>query len=166
MRYIDIFNIVGMVLLVIISIIFILSATGILEFGVVEVETRNDFSTHSHIETSVLKEESYLTIVPVTMRVSGYAPLDPKAKEGVCYSGNPKITASGSKTTPYRTIAADKSIPFGTIVRIEGFDEVFVVEDRGGKIKGNRIDVCFSTQQEAVEFGVKKLAVVMLRKVE
>lgn len=105
-----------------------------------------------------------ITVQPMTVVATGYAPLDPNAKEGVCYSGDPKVTASGSKTKPMRTIAADKSIPFGTRIMLEGFDAIFVVEDRGGRIKGNRIDICFATQDEAIKFGKKKLAAVILRK--
>lgn len=90
------------------------------------------------------------------MVITGYAPLDPKAKAGVCYSGDPNVTASGTKTTPMRTIAASKSIPFGTVVFIEGFKEAFVVEDRGGRIKDGMIDICFASQKEALEFGRQK----------
>lgn len=114
--------------------------------------------TITEVTTCIELEE----IKPLTMIVTGYAPLDPKAKEGVCYSGDPTVTASGTRTTPRRTIAADKAMPFGTRVRIEGFDETLVVEDRGGKINGNRIDICFATQKEALAFGRKKLAVLIM----
>lgn len=116
-------------------------------------------------ETEIKVSTDKIELMPRTVIVTGYAPLDPNAKEGVCYSGDPTITASGSKVQPNRTIATDKSIPFGTQVLIEGFDDVFIVEDRGGKIKGNRIDVCFATQKEALEFGKKKLAAVFLLEV-
>lgn len=99
-----------------------------------------------------------------TAIATGYAPLDPNAKEGTCYSGDPTVTASGAKTTPRRTLAADKAIPFGTRVRIEGFTETFVVEDRGSKITGNRIDICFATQKEALDFGRKSVAVFLVCK--
>ena len=50
------------------------------------------------------------------------------------------ITASGRKVSE-GMIAADTSVlPFGTKVWIEGLG-VFVVEDTGGDIKGNRIDI-------------------------
>ncbi len=61
-------------------------------------------------------------------------------------------TASGTTATAGRTIAADTSVlPFGTKVVIDG--QVYTVEDRGGAIKGNRIDVFFNSHQEAIEFG-------------
>ncbi|MBP3621579.1 MAG: 3D domain-containing protein [Lachnospiraceae bacterium] len=61
-------------------------------------------------------------------------------------------TASGTTATAGRTIAADTSIlPFGTQVVING--QVYTVEDTGGAIKGNRIDIFFNSHQAALEFG-------------
>lgn len=53
-------------------------------------------------------------------------------------------TAMGTMAMEGRTIAMDKRFPFGTKVYIEGLG-VRIVEDRGGAIKGNRIDVYSST---------------------
>lgn len=91
---------------------------------------------------------------------TGYAPLDPKAKEGVCFSGNRKITASGKEVDPQITVAADPSIPFGTWIWIEGFGWRRV-DDRGGRIKGKKIDICFQKQEEALKFGRQKRIVVI-----
>lgn len=64
---------------------------------------------------------------------------------------NPR-TASGTRATANRTIAADTSVfPFGTELVING--QVYVVEDRGGAIQGNRIDVFFDSHQAALNFG-------------
>lgn len=61
-------------------------------------------------------------------------------------------TASGTRATAGRTIAADISIfPFGTELVING--QVYVVEDTGGAINGNRIDVFFNSHEEALIFG-------------
>ncbi|MGN0436871.1 MAG: 3D domain-containing protein [Wujia sp.] len=61
-------------------------------------------------------------------------------------------TASGTRATAGRTIAADTSkFPFGTQLVING--QVYTVEDRGGAIYGNRIDIYFNTHQEAINFG-------------
>ncbi len=54
------------------------------------------------------------------------------------------ITAMGTRATEGRTIAMDKRFPFGTKVYIEGLG-VRIVEDRGGAIKGSRIDVYATT---------------------
>ena len=66
-------------------------------------------------------------------------------------------TASGTKATAGRTIAADTSIlPFGTEVKIEGLGN-YIVEDVGGAVKGNKLDIFFNSHEEALEFGVKNL---------
>ena len=51
-----------------------------------------------------------------------------------CCGKTDGITASGTKATAGRTIAADPSLPFGTVVVIDGHE--YVVEDRGGGVKG------------------------------
>ena len=62
------------------------------------------------------------------------------------------ITASGSKVR-HGTIAADTSIyPFGTIMYVEGYG-YGRVEDRGGAIKGNRIDLYFPSHKTALKWG-------------
>ena len=50
------------------------------------------------------------------------------------------ITASGTVATVGVTVAADDSLPFGTVLWIDGIGER-VVEDRGGGIDGQHIDV-------------------------
>ena len=62
------------------------------------------------------------------------------------------ITKSGTEATANRTIAADKSIPFGTVLIIEG--QEYIVEDRGGSIAGNRVDIFIEDHQEALEKGI------------
>ena len=65
------------------------------------------------------------------------------------------------KTKPGITIAASKNIPFGTLIYIPTLGWR-TVEDRGGKIKGNRIDVCFTTREEAIAWGVQNHEVYIL----
>jgi 3D (Asp-Asp-Asp) domain-containing protein len=52
-------------------------------------------------------------------------------------------------------VAADKQFAFGTNVIIPGYNDNKPVEvqDRGGAIKGNHIDVFFPTHQQALEWG-------------
>jgi len=73
----------------------------------------------------------------------------------------PFITASGKKVR-WGIIAADKSIPFGTKVYIPYFKQTFVVEDRGGAIKGNRIDIWMEKKEDAIKFGKRKLVIYIL----
>lgn len=95
-----------------------------------------------------------------TCTVTAYAPLDADAVEGMCYSGDPTIGANNKKVVPYQTVAAPKRIPFGTKVKIENFPQVFIVGDRGGAIKGKRLDICMKTRLEALQFGRQKLKVM------
>lgn len=66
-------------------------------------------------------------------------------------------TASGTKATAGRTIATDAKFAFGTKLSING--TTYIVEDRGGAIKGDKIDLYFDTHAEALAWGVKYLPV-------
>ena len=68
------------------------------------------------------------------------------------------ITASGTQATANRTIAASSVYPFGTKIEIEGLG-IYTVEDRGGAITGNKIDIYFDTHQEALQFGRRNLQI-------
>ena len=57
------------------------------------------------------------------------------------------ITASGTKATAGRTIAAPKNYAFGTKIEIAGMG-TYVVEDRGGAITGNKIDIYFDSHRK------------------
>ncbi len=62
-------------------------------------------------------------------------------------------TASGEVAIEGQTIAADWTIlPKGTMVEIERVG-IRTVQDRGGAIKGNRIDIYFESHQKALEYG-------------
>jgi 3D (Asp-Asp-Asp) domain-containing protein len=64
------------------------------------------------------------------------------------------ITASGERAR-VGTIAADRSrYPFGTIMYVEGYG-YGRVEDVGGAIKGNHIDLYFKSHAAALAWGKK-----------
>jgi 3D (Asp-Asp-Asp) domain-containing protein len=68
--------------------------------------------------------------------------------------GTTGITATG-KVAVEGIIAVDpKIIPLGATVEIKDIG-VFIADDRGGKIKGNRIDIFFDSKEEAKDFGKK-----------
>jgi 3D (Asp-Asp-Asp) domain-containing protein len=67
-------------------------------------------------------------------------------------------TASGKTATQGRSVAADKSVPFGTKVYIEGLG-VRVVEDRGGAIKGDKLDIFVDTHEQTRFWGRRNLKV-------
>ena len=70
------------------------------------------------------------------------------------------ITASGTKATANRTVAAPSSFAFGTKIQMNG--RTYVVEDRGGAIQGNRIDLYMNSHSEALAWGVRYLEVEVL----
>ena len=66
-------------------------------------------------------------------------------------------TAMGTKATAGRTVAASGKFAFGTKLNING--HVYTVEDRGGAIKGNKIDIFVNSHAEALAWGVRYLPV-------
>lgn len=79
-----------------------------------------------------------------------------------CCGKSNGITASGIKAVEGVTVAADTNIlPFGTKIIIDGVGER-IVQDRGGAIKGNRIDLYFDSHQEALNFGKQTKEVTIL----
>lgn len=77
--------------------------------------------------------------------------------------GEPKevgITASGTKAR-VGTIAADTRLyPFGTVMYVPGYG-YGRVEDRGGAIRGQKIDLYFDSHQEALEWGRRRETVTI-----
>lgn len=71
-------------------------------------------------------------------------------------------TASGAKASAWYTVAAGKAYPMGTIIYIPHFKNQpnggwFVVQDRGGSISNNKIDIYMNTYNECVTFGRRNL---------
>ena len=65
------------------------------------------------------------------------------------------IGAAGVELKEGVSIAADLSVlPKGSIVEIKGLG-TYIVQDTGGAIIGNKIDVYFESHEDALEFGVQ-----------
>ncbi len=80
-----------------------------------------------------------------------------------CCGKSNGITASGIKAVEGVTVAADTNIlPFGTQLQIDG--NIYTVQDRGGAIKGNRIDIYFDTHEKALQFGRQTKDIIILNK--
>lgn len=70
---------------------------------------------------------------------------------GIVYTANGEVAKEGV------TIAADWDVlPPGTQVEIQGIG-TRKVQDRGGAIRGNRIDIYFETHGQALKFGVQEV---------
>ena len=70
-------------------------------------------------------------------------------------------TASGTQATAGRTVAAPSKFAFGTKLNIGG--QIYTVEDRGGAITGNKIDIYVSSHSAALQWGVKYLPVSVVQ---
>lgn len=67
-----------------------------------------------------------------------------------CCGKTDGVTASGTQATVGRTCAAGKDLPFGTRLYIEGIGER-IVEDRGGGVNGEHIDVLCQDHAQCYE---------------
>ena len=83
-----------------------------------------------------------------TYTITAYCPC-----ETCCGQWADGITASGEAATEGVTIAASSELEFGTVVRIDGHE--YTVQDRGGAIAGNRLDIFMSDHQSALNFGIQ-----------
>lgn len=73
------------------------------------------------------------------------------------------ITSTGVKPIVGRTIAVDpKVIPYGTKVYIPQLNKVFIAEDCGSAIKGNRIDIFMNSYDECINWGYKDITIIIL----
>jgi len=77
-----------------------------------------------------------------------------------CGEWSDGITASGVPAEGL-ICAADLKYPFGTKFTVDGV--VYVCQDRGGAIKGNKLDLLFPTHQEALEWGRRTIMVKVER---
>lgn len=98
-----------------------------------------------------------------TMRmvVTGYSP-DARS----CGASADGITASGFSvwTNGMKMVAADTRIlPFNSLVAIPGYNDgkPVPVYDRGGAIKGNRLDLLFPTHEQARRWGRKTMTITV-----
>lgn len=97
----------------------------------------------------------------VVMRVTAYC-----ACRKCCGRYSDGKTASGHKIRQGDVfVAADKKYSFGTEMIISGYNDGKPVEvlDRGGVIRGNRLDVFFNSHKTALKWGVKYLEVKLRR---
>ena len=125
-----------------------------------ELRRMYDFMLQDNIllvrENQELRKELEEIGEGISATITRYAPLDPSAKEGMCYSGDPTVTATGMATGPNVVAVDPDRIPYGTRLRIEGFDREFIAGDTGQAMRqaeGILIDVFSPTRSKALEFG-------------
>lgn len=75
------------------------------------------------------------------------------------------LTYSGTTPTANHTISADLSIlPLGSKVKIN--DIIYTVEDIGGSVDGHKIDIYYSSHEEALAHGLDQAEVFLIFKPE
>ncbi len=111
------------------------------------------------IQTKVTSRSSYRGST-VTTASSGVYKVTAYCPCARCCGKTNGITASGRKATANHTVAAPSTFAFGTKIVMNG--KTYTVEDRGGAIQGNRIDLYVNTHAEALAWGVRYLNVEVL----
>lgn len=95
----------------------------------------------------------------VTLNASAYtASTCDKAPGSAGYG----VTASGAYASAWCTVAAGRAYPLGTIIYIPYFANMpnggwFVVQDRGGAIANNKLDIYMATYNECIQFGRRNI---------
>ena len=117
-----------------------------------EEEVREDFENY-YIEQALLAKANKIEDV----KVSHYCCCVK------CCGKDDGITYSGVKATPGVTVAVDTSIiPLGSDVLVDygdGIINYYRADDTGSAIKGNKLDLCVSSHQDAINLGVRTATV-------
>lgn len=97
----------------------------------------------------------------MTMRVTAYSP-DARS----CGTSADGLTATlhSVDTNNSELVAADpKVLPYGSLLTVPGYagGRIVPVLDCGGKIKGNKLDLLYTTHDRARKWGAKLLTVVV-----
>lgn len=115
------------------------------------IETNVKCQKNIGIKTQRTKRQSVKRMAGVPMQVGATA-----------YYGD-KITFTGTTPIVGKTIAVDPNIiPYGTRVYIPQFNKIFIAEDCGSAIKGNRIDIFMNSYDECMEWGYKTITIYIL----
>ncbi len=123
------------------------------EIDIITLEVINYPNKYEEVYDSIYSDniEEYLG----EYKLTGYCPCEK------CCGSNSHKTASGAIPKSNHTIAADKSIPFGTKLLING--TIYTVEDVGSGVNGKHIDVFYDTHEEAIKNGTKYAKVYLLK---
>ena len=79
-----------------------------------------------------------------------------------CCRGGKNRTKSGTIPQAGHTISADLRVfPLGTKLRINGV--VYTVEDSGSGIRGNKLDIFFNSNSQALQYGKRSADVYIVR---
>lgn len=110
-------------------------------------------------KNSIAKRVQGITPIVKTLNTSAYTASTCGKKAGSKGYG---VTSSGAKASSWYTVAAGRNYPVGTVIYIPALKNKpnggwFVVQDRGGAISNNRLDIYMSTYNECIQFGRRNL---------
>ena len=130
----------------------------------IELAPRSAASTELLHDSNAVQAVSIIgpRVHTIRMEVTAYCPCTK-----CCGENAQGITASGRDVsyTNSRFVAADTTVlPFHTKLIIPGYHNGATVEviDRGGAIKGNKLDLYFPTHEEALQWGRKWIDVTVV----
>ena len=106
--------------------------------------------------TTLAKRVEGITPKVATFNTSAYCPCMS------CCGKTNGITASGAPASEWYTLAAGSVYPIGTVIYIPYFKDKpnggwFVVQDRGGAISSDRLDIFYDSHSAALQFGRRYL---------
>ena len=109
------------------------------------------------------KIERQVTTTKITSQTQKSHKVKYKLKvTATAYCGD-TITSTGTVPVAGRTIAVDpRVIPYGTKVYIPEFNGVFIAEDCGSAIKGNKIDIFMNSYNQAMNWGRRTITIYVL----
>ncbi|HEY0097898.1 MAG TPA: 3D domain-containing protein [Pyrinomonadaceae bacterium] len=102
-------------------------------------------------------------VEPSAANPAGSNALEPMQKFTATAYALPGRTASG-QTVRRGLIAADKSLPLGTRVRLDAgrYSGEYLVADRGSRVRGRTIDIWVPSNGEAIRFGRRPVKLTIL----
>lgn len=114
------------------------------------------------------KRVNYQTPEAIAASVSGMTPTVTNLNASAycacmsCCGKTNGVTSSGNIAKEWYTIAAGKGYPIGTVIYIPVLADKpnggwFIVEDRGGAISNNKIDIYMGSHSQAIIFGRRNL---------
>lgn len=132
--------------------------SGLAVDGIVGPQTKKALNLASYISPTVSRAGSTVSRggQTISMVATGY---DPCYQCNYPYYGQPSYLGY---PLARGIIAVDPNvIPMGTRLYVEGYGEG-IAADQGGAIKGNRLDLCFASHQEALNWGIRTVRVTIL----
>lgn len=122
--------------------------------GLIEEGTRTTFvSSRGQVTRFVRALKMTATAYDATFESCGKHPDHPQ------YG----ITYSGLRVRPGIVAVDPKVIPLGTYLYVEGYGEALAA-DKGGAIKGNRIDLYYESPEDVAKYGKRAVKVYVLDK--